>query len=520
MSIAVPGKRWGIAPGRSRWLQSILKASNPHFSRTIFNVTKNSLFNDFQVAHHLLTIVVYFVGNSFLDGGVSMIRLLIIGGSDAGISAAMAAREINPGAEVRVLVADHFPNFSICGIPFFLSGEVTDWRSLFHRSANDLRALGIDLLLNHRATSIDPVSRNVSVEHDGHMQQFPFDRLIICTGALSTGPVIPGMNRSGVHHLRWMKDCFAILRHLEGHDVRHAVIIGSGYIAVEMADAFTKRGVATTVLARSGSILRRSVDPVLGDLVAAEMEKNSVRVMKKVTVSAIEQKEGRINVKGEGFEIPCDVVLLATGAIPRTDVARATGVATGIKGAIQVNSAMETNLPHVFAAGDCVETLHRLLQEPSYLPLGTTAHKQGRVAGINAAGGHVEFAGSLGTQVVKVFDMVVGCSGLRDPEARKAGFEPLTVETETWDHKAYYPEARKLHIRITGDRKSWRLLGVQMAGPYGSEVAKRIDVFAASLFNEMRVDDLLDLDLSYTPPLSSPWDPIHEAAMQWLKGQG
>jgi NADPH-dependent 2,4-dienoyl-CoA reductase/sulfur reductase-like enzyme len=446
-----------------------------------------------------------------------MTKLLIIGGSDAGISAALGAREIDSSAQVKVLTTDAFPNYSICGIPFFLSGEVSDWHSLAHRTENDLRELGIEILLNHRALSIAQASRTVSVEHGGRLELLPFDRLIIATGAVSVRPIISGMETSGVYSLRWMNDCFDIDQYLETQDVRSAVIIGSGYIAVEMADAFTRNGVPTTVLARSGSVLRRTVDPVLGDIVAAEMERNRVKVMKNVSATAIERKDGRLAVKGKGVEISCDVILLATGVAPRSNIARAAGVTTGIKGAIQVNSAMETNLPHVFAAGDCVETFHRLLNEPGYLPLGTTAHKQGRVAGINAVGGRAEFAGSLGTQVVKVFDMVVGGTGLREAEALKAGFEPVTVETETWDHKAYYPGAGKLRIRITGDKRSRRLLGVQMAGPYGSEVAKRIDVFAASLFNEMTVDALLDLDLSYSPPLSSPWDPVQEVALNWLK---
>lgn len=197
----------------------------------------------------------------------------------------------------------------------------------------------------------------------------------------------------------------------------------------------------------------------------------------------------------------------------------AAGIATGIKGALCVNRRMETNLPDIYAAGDCVETWHRLLGHYSYLPLGTTAHKQGRIAGENAVGGNREFAGSLGTQVVKLFDVVAARTGLRHAEAGKAGFDPLTAETTVWDHKAYYPGARELHLRVTGDRKTGQLLGAQLLGHADSEVSKRADVFAAALYQGMLVEELNDVDLSYTPPLSSPWDPVQMVAQAWSKAR-
>jgi NADPH-dependent 2,4-dienoyl-CoA reductase/sulfur reductase-like enzyme len=178
---------------------------------------------------------------------------------------------------------------------------------------------------------------------------------------------------------------------------------------------------------------------------------------------------------------------------------------------------METNLPNVYAAGDCVETWHRLLNRYAYLPLGTTAHKQGRIAGENATGGNRQLEGSLGTQVVKLFDLVIARTGLRHREAKEAGFDPFTVETAAWDHKAYYPGAHELRLRITGDRETGRLLGAQLLGNKDSEVSKRVDVFAAALYHGMQVEELNDLDLSYTPPLSSPWDPIQVGAQAWNK---
>jgi NADPH-dependent 2,4-dienoyl-CoA reductase/sulfur reductase-like enzyme len=210
-----------------------------------------------------------------------------------------------------------------------------------------------------------------------------------------------------------------------------------------------------------------------------------------------------------------DLVLVVVGVRPDTQLAVAAGVETGVRGALRVDRRMRTNLPGILAAGDCVETHHRLLGQPAYLPLGTTAHKQGHIAGETAVGGDREFAGSLGTQVVKVFELAVARTGLRDPEARQAGFDPLTVASTHFDHKAYYPGAHRLHRRITGDRSSGRLLGMQLVGHKDAEVAKRIDIPAGALYHGMPVEALSDLDLSYTPPFGSPWDAIQLAAQEW-----
>src|SRR6266536_2463241 len=342
-----------------------------------------------------------------------MSRLVIIGGSDAGISAALRAREFDAGSEVTVVVADRFPNYSICGLPFYLSGEVPDWRQLAHRTEEEITGKGIHLLLNHTAKTIDTANREVTVMNsDWQGNQLRYERLIIATVGTQLS------------------------------------VIGS-----------------------------------------------------------------------QGFQIAADLVLVAVGVQPQTEVAKSAGITLGLRDAIRITRAMETNVPDIFAAGDCVETWHRLLNQPTYLPLGTTAHKQGRIAGENALGGHQYFAGTLGTQVVKVFETVVARTGLRDDEARNAGFDPLTVESTNWDHKVYYPGAHPLCIRVTGDRQSGRLLGAQMVGHWHTEVAKRIDVFATALFQGMLIDDLNHLDLSYTPPVSSPWDPIQTSAQAWVRAQ-
>jgi NADPH-dependent 2,4-dienoyl-CoA reductase/sulfur reductase-like enzyme len=295
------------------------------------------------------------------------------------------------------------------------------------------------------------------------------------------------------------------------------VVVGGGYIGLEMAEAFCARGLEVTVVEQAPAVMP-TVDLELGRLLGAELHRHGVRVVNDVTVKAIHHQHGGLTVAGEpDFTATADLVLVVVGVRPDTDLAVAAGVATGVRGALRVDRRMRTNLADVLAAGDCVETWHRLLDRPAYLPLGTTAHKQGRVAGEAAVGGDREFPGSLGTQVVKVFELAVARTGLRDPDARQAGFDPLTVGSVQYDHKAYYPGAHQLHLRLTGDRQTGRLLGAQLVGHQDAEVAKRIDVPAGALFHAMTVDGLSDLDLSYTPPFGSPWDAVQLAAHDWAR---
>lgn len=447
-----------------------------------------------------------------------MTRLLIIGGSDAGISAALRARELDAAVEPTIIMADQFPNFSICGLPFFISGEVLDWRNLAHRTAEEITGQGIHVRMNHWAETIDPVQKMVTVKDPSGQRQFlSYDKLILGTGGTSVYPHLPGLDLPGVYPLRWMADSFAVHKQVTEQAPQQAVIIGAGYIGLEMADALTLRGLGVTLIQRSESILK-TVDPSLSQLVQDELQRRGVEVVTGVSVRQIESKENRLVVSdANGLKRVTDLVIVAVGVNPSTQLAQTAGIQTGIRGAIQVNRRMETNFSDIYAAGDCVETYHRLLKQNTYLPLGTTAHKQGRIAGENAVGGSREFEGSLGTQVVKIFDVAAARTGLRDDDAAAAGFNPVTVETEAWDHKVYYPGAHKLRIRVTGDRTSGRLLGAQIAGHYQGEVAKRIDIFATALFHHMTVDAINDLDLSYTPPLGSPWDAVQMATQGWLR---
>jgi NADPH-dependent 2,4-dienoyl-CoA reductase/sulfur reductase-like enzyme len=406
-------------------------------------------------------------------------RVIAIGGSDAGISAALRAREVDPDLDVTVVVADAYPNFSICGIPYYVSGEVTHWRNLAHRTLADLEATGMSLRLDTRATRIDVGDHKLLLQAaDGTEELLAYDALVVGTGAVSVRPPIDGLTgpealgpRDGVHLLHSMGDTFAVMDTLEQSSPASALIVGAGYIGLEMAEAFVARGLSVTQVEQLPEVLP-TVDPELGRLVQTQLVEHSVDVLCGTAVTRISQapahSAGRLQVDGVGRDCEltrfADIVLVVVGVRPDASLAVDAGVALGVKGAIAVDRHMRTNLPDVFAAGDCVVTYHRLLGE-TYLPLGTTAHKQGRVAGENALGGNREFAGSLGTQVVKIF----------------------------------------------------RLLGVQLFGHRHAEVAKRIDIAAVALFNEMSIDAVSDLDLSYTPPLGSPWDAVQAGAQMWTR---
>ena len=458
-------------------------------------------------------------------------HLVAIGGSDAGISAALRARELDPGCDVTVIVADAYPNFSICGIPYYVSGEVPRWQNLAHRTIADLEAAGMTLRLDTVARRIDVAGRKLAVTSadGGDEELIGYDQLVIGTGANPARPPIAGLDgpgalgpADGVHVLHSMSDTFAVMRTLTEDSPSSALIIGAGYIGLEMADALTSRGLPVIQMEQLPDVLP-TVDPGLGALVRAELTAQGVEVLTGTTARAISRAEagasGRLQVKaadadGQPVSRAVDLVLVVVGVRPETALAVAAGARTGARGAITVDQAMQTGLPGVLAAGDCVITHHRLLGE-TYLPLGTTAHKQGRVAGENALGSSREFAGSLGTQVVKIFDQAAARTGLRDHEAAAAGFDPVTVGSQADDHKAYYPGSHRISMRFTADRSTRRLLGVQLFGHRHAEIAKRVDIAATAIFHGMTIDAISDLDLSYTPPLGSPWDAIQIGAQAW-----
>lgn len=448
-----------------------------------------------------------------------MTHLLAVGGSDAGIAAALRARELDPTTDVTVVLADEFPNFSTCGIPYCVSGDVATKDSLAHRTRTDLESAGIMVRSSTWASAVDVDRRRLTVIGPAGEEDIAYDELLIGTGAAPARPAGMPFGQPGIHLLHSMSDAEDVVAALDGLPAGSRVaVVGAGYVGLEMAEGLVARGFDTTLIQRGPEVLS-TLDPGLGSLLTAEVRGQGVSVMTGTTVTGIAAAgSGRWRVSARTPDGDVNdtfaLVIVCVGVRPVTNLAAAAGARLGQAGAIVVDEGMRTGVPHVWAAGDCVLTHHRLLGT-RWLPLGTTAHKQGRVAGENMLGGDRRFAGSLGTQVVKVFDLVAARTGLRQDETGQLKVDALTQVTAADDHKRYYPGAVPLTISITGDPATRKLLGAQIVGRRTAEISKRIDTFATATHAGLSVDDVLDLDLSYTPPLGSPWDAVQVAAHSW-----
>lgn len=441
-------------------------------------------------------------------------RFIVIGGVAAGMSAASRAKRRKPDMEVTVLERGSFVSYGACGLPYFVSDLVKDVHGLVvHDAAFFKKKRGIEVLTGHEVTRIDPevkvvFARNLEQENELRMG---YDKLAICTGAFPYRPELPGSNLKNIFVIRTPEDGSAIKNLIEQESPRKAVIIGAGFIGLEMADAFRKRGLEVTVLKRPGSILKMFDDDLV-KLVEEELKAKGVELIKDVVIQGFEgNDEGRVKmVILAEKRYQADFVLLATGSQPNSILARGAGLKVTANGAITVNERMQTSHPDIFAAGDCVGQRHLITGREVYIPRGTTANKQGRVAGECAAGGEDTFSGVLGTAVSKIFDLTVARTGLSSAEAEGYDFVTSTVAHPSHAHTYPNPEAEDITIKLIMERGTGKLLGAQMIGKLG--VAKRIDVFATAIQGGMTIEDISRLDLCYAPPFAPVWDSILVAA--------
>ncbi|MET7947389.1 FAD-dependent oxidoreductase [Micromonospora sp. NPDC005324] len=444
-------------------------------------------------------------------------RLIVIGGDAAGMSAASQARRRRDRGDLEIVVFErgHFTSYSACGIPYWISGLVPGPEALIARTPETFRTeYAMDVRMRHEVTAIDLERREVvarDLKGGGEVRE-RFDDLMYATGAVPVKPPWAVTDAGGVFGMQTLDDGAALRDWLDADpQPRRAVVVGGGYIGVEIAEALMQRGLSVT-LVEAGEQPMSTVDSDMGELVADAMRGLGITIRGGLPVTGLEERNGRVSavVTAEG-PIPTDVVVMGLGVRPNIALAEAAGLPLGPTGAIRVDRRMRVpGHPGVWAAGDCVETLHRISGLPVHVPLGTHANKQGRVAGINIGGGYATFTGVIGTAVTKVCDLEVGRTGLRERDATAAGFEFVSVIAESTNRAGYYPGARPMTVKLIAERPSGRLLGAQIVG--WSEAAKRIDSLAVALWNGMTVDDMTQLDLGYAPPYAPVWDPVLIAA--------
>jgi NADPH-dependent 2,4-dienoyl-CoA reductase/sulfur reductase-like enzyme len=450
-------------------------------------------------------------------------RLVIIGGCAAGMSAASKARRTNPDLDIVVYEKTGFVAYGECGLPYYVSGLVEDHNTLVVRTPEQFARRGIETHLHHEVTGMDAENRRVRVAdlESGETRQEAYDKLVIATGGRPATPSgAPGFSPgdlSGVFVVRALEDGIAIREFVQRERPRRAVIVGAGYIGLEMAESFHLLGLDTAVIGRPPQVLKR-FDPEMAQFMQDRLEGEGVRLSLSDEAKALEgDSQGRVRqVVSSTATFEADLVLLALGVLPNVALAEAAGVALGETGAIATDSRMRTNLPDVFAAGDCAEAYHRVIGRGAYIPLGTTANKQGRVTGTNVGGGDAVFEGIVGTTITKVFDTYAALAGLAEKEARALGYKVESTAIEALSRAHYYPGGAPLHVKLTVEEGSGRLLGGQIIGDEGAGL--RINVLAGALHSEMTVEQLSQLDLAYMPSMAPVWDPLLVAANVALKG--
>jgi len=445
------------------------------------------------------------------------VKLVVIGGDAGGMSAASQARKRMGTDDLEIVAFErgHFTSYSACGIPYWIGGFVKEREALVARSPEAHRKAGIDVRMRHEAIAIDLERREVvarDLAGGGEVRE-SFDHLMYATGATPVTPPWARAGVGGVFGVQTLDDGDAIHAWLDrAPEPRRAVVIGGGYIGVEMAEAMVRRGLEVTLLEKSAQPMAKTVDPDMGELVQSAIHGLGIEIRTDTHVTGLDTADGRVRaVVTQDGPLPADIVVLGLGVRPNTGLAVAAGLPVGPTGGLRTDLRMRVEgTERVWAAGDCVETRHLITGRPVHVPLGTHANKQGRVAGINIGGGYATFPGVIGTAVTKVCELEVARTGLTEKEASAAGFEFVTATVESTSRAGYYPGAAGMTIKLLAERRTGLLLGAQIVGR--EEAAKRIDALAIAVWNRMSVEEMTALDLSYAPPFSPVWDPVLIAA--------
>ena len=462
-------------------------------------------------------------------------RLVVIGGVAAGMSAASSYRRLKPAAEAIVLERDYFISYGACSLPYYVSDDVKDFNQLISLTPKvAIEERGIDVRTRHEVTDIDLEKKQVYGKNLEKNETFTlgYDKLVITTGGLPIKPPLPGIDLDHVFTIRTLLDgiaikkfvddwgafevcvgspeCLYINRYGDEKRIMKAVIVGGGYIGMEMCESFRKRGLEVTVIEKMDRVLG-TMDTEITSIVEEKLKDEGVKLYKGTSVEGFKGSKGKVEkVVTDKGEFDADLVLLAIGARPNSELAKKAGIALGVAGAIQIDEYMSTNVADVFAAGDCAEAMHLVTGKKAYIALGTTANKQGRLAGENAAGLNKKFDGIVGTAVTKIFDLEVARTGLSSVDAQREGLKFFTSAIQGWSRSKAYPAGKRMTVLYVVEEGTGRLLGTQMVGQEG--VAHRIDTLAACLYGRMTIEDVASLDLGYAPPFATVWDPILVAA--------
>ncbi len=444
-------------------------------------------------------------------------RLVVIGGDAAGMSAASQARRLKGPDELEIVAFERggFSSYSACGIPYWVGGDVAERDHLVARTPEEHRARDIDLRMRTEVTEIDIARGRVRARDVGSGEESwtPYDKLVIATGARPLRPPLPGVDAPGVHGVQTLDDGQALLDSLDATEGRRAVVVGAGYIGVEMAEALIRRGYEVTVVNR-GEEPMATLDPDMGRLVHEAMEGMGIGMVNRteVTEVLVDDDSGRVRaVATADAEYPADVVVLGIGVRPETSLAKRAGLPLGGSGGLLTDLSMRVRgHENIWAGGDCVEVLDLVSGRERHIPLGTHANKHGQIIGTNAGGGYATFPGVVGTAVSKVCELEIARTGLREKDALRAGLRFETVTVESTSRARYYPDAAPMTVKMLAERRTGRLLGVQIVGREGA--GKRVDIAAVALTAGMTVERMTTLDLGYAPPFSPVWDPVLVAA--------
>lgn len=444
-------------------------------------------------------------------------KLVIIGGDAAGMSAASKVRREQPDRQIVVFEKSRYTSYSACGIPYYISEIVDSADELIVRSPKTFREkYNIDVRTMHRVLQVDTVGKRIKVLNKEAGTTFweTYDQLLIATGGHAYCPDMEGHDADGVFGISTLKSGIKLEKYIEDRKPKTAVIIGGGYIGLEMAEALLIRGLEVTLLNRGKQVMN-TLDPDMGAMVSEAIRNLGVTLYLEETLKGFKTKNGAIKaVVTDKREIAADLVVFGMGSSPNTAFLKGSGIALGVKGAIKVNAKMQTNMPNVWAAGDCTETLHLVSKQHVYIALGTLANKTGLVAGSTIAGENAFFPGGVGTAVCKVCSYEVARTGLLEKDLKKLDIDYITTVIESKSRAGYYPGAKKITVKLLAEKGSGRLLGGQIIGEEGA--AKRIDVLATALTHNLTLQNIIDLDLSYAPPFSPVWDPVQTAARKLI----